>query len=297
MSRTGPRPKPDATWAAAAASDERADLGEGARWCPGLDAFAWVDITAGTARFSTVGPPWSTIHVIQRPGFLSLVQPLPAGGMVLALTSSVQWLSEDHTVVEETRIPLGPSERLNDGAVDAQGRLFIGSMSVDARPGVGRVWRVERGSPAKVVWTGATIPNGLGWASDGTVAYWVDSGSGELKVIRCDPDSGAWTGEADAWSLGAGVSSPDGLTVDRHGCVWVAMWDGWAVERFDTTGCRVGRVPLPVSRPTSCAFGGPESELLFITTASYGLDEVALSDQPHAGRVFVAKVPDQGGPA
>jgi sugar lactone lactonase YvrE len=80
--------------------------------------------------------------------------------------------------------------------------------------------------------------------------------------------------------------APDGLTVDDEGGIWVALWGGGAVRRYDPDGPPLATVPLPVDRPTSCAFGGPNLTTLFVTTAQHGLDEGALARQPHAGHVF-----------
>ena len=80
--------------------------------------------------------------------------------------------------------------------------------------------------------------------------------------------------------------APDGLTVDEQGGIWVALWGGAAVHQYRPDGSLQASVPLPVDRPTSCAFGGPDNATLFVTTARVGLDDVALARQPDAGRVL-----------
>ena len=80
--------------------------------------------------------------------------------------------------------------------------------------------------------------------------------------------------------------APDGLTVDDEGGIWVAWWGGGAVSRYAPDGTLLATVGLPVERPTSCAFGGPDRATLFVTTARDGLDDDALARQPDAGRVF-----------
>jgi sugar lactone lactonase YvrE len=77
------------------------------------------------------------------------------------------------------------------------------------------------------------------------------------------------------------------MTVDSEGCLWVAFWDGWCLRRFSPAGERLAELEVPVQRPTSCAFGGPDLDQLFVTSARIGLDEAALESQPQAGGLFV----------
>jgi sugar lactone lactonase YvrE len=79
---------------------------------------------------------------------------------------------------------------------------------------------------------------------------------------------------------------PDGLTIDEEGGIWVALWDGGAVHRCAPDGSLLATVQLPVQRPTSCAFGGPGRDTLFVTSARTDLDDDALARQPHAGQAF-----------
>jgi sugar lactone lactonase YvrE len=79
---------------------------------------------------------------------------------------------------------------------------------------------------------------------------------------------------------------PDGLTIDEEGGIWVALWNGGAVHRYAPDGSLLAAVQLPVQRPTSCAFGGPGRDTLFVTSARTDLDDDALARQPHAGKVF-----------
>lgn len=285
----GPRSMEPSTVAstARALSFERAELGEGPRWHSGSQSLVWVDITAGRARRSTPDPEWHTDTELKRDGFVSLAQPLPDGGLALALTSSVQWLDSDGNVVTEAPIPLAADERLNDGAVDPLGRLVIGSMHTEGRRGRGRLWRV---SPSRVelLRSNASIPNGVAWSPDGSRAYWVDSGERAIHVFVADPSTGEWVSHHATWDLTHHAGSPDGLAVDATGRIWVAMWDAWCVLCLDEHGSVLGRVPLPVRRPTACAIGGRDLNRLFITTATYGLTDDELREQPDAGRVFVS---------
>jgi sugar lactone lactonase YvrE len=89
--------------------------------------------------------------------------------------------------------------------------------------------------------------------------------------------------------FGEGQGYPDGMTVDREGCLWVAFWDGWCLRRLSPSGECIDTLDLPVQRPTSCTFGGPALDRLFITSARIGLDPAALAGQKQAGGLFAAE--------
>ena len=91
--------------------------------------------------------------------------------------------------------------------------------------------------------------------------------------------------------LGPEEGSPDGLTVDQDGCLWVALWDAWSVVRFNPQGREVMRVRLPVPRPTSCCFGGSQLDTLYVTSASVRLSAQSLQAAPLSGSLFALQIP------
>jgi sugar lactone lactonase YvrE len=133
---------------------------------------------------------------------------------------------------------------------------------------------------------GLTISNGIGWSPDGRVMYLADSGAGCIDAFDFDGASGDIARRRTVVRLTGGGAAPDGLTVDAHGEIWVAIWDGAAVRRYSAQGDLLATVPMPVDRPTSCAFGGRGLATLFITTARVGLEPDALARQPDAGCVL-----------
>jgi xylono-1,5-lactonase len=84
-----------------------------------------------------------------------------------------------------------------------------------------------------------------------------------------------------------GQSYPDGMTVDAEDCLWIAFWDGWCVRRLTPAGQVIAELKVPVQRPTSCAFGGPGFDQLFITSARRGLTAEQLALQPSAGGLLM----------
>jgi len=136
------------------------------------------------------------------------------------------------------------------------------------------------------VLTGLTISNGIGWSPDGTTMYLADSGTGDIDAFDFDPATGDLGSRRTVAHVTAADAVPDGLTVDDRGDIWVALWNGGALARYHPDGSLLATIPLPVDRPTSCAFGGTDGATLFVTTAREGLSRAALARQPDAGRLL-----------
>ena len=115
--------------------------------------------------------------------------------------------------------------------------------------------------------------------------YHSDSARQTIFQFEMNDDGGVGAKRVFA-QFEAGEGYPDGMTVDCENCLWVAFWDGWCVRRFSPGGAQIAEVRLPVARPTSCAFGGPRLETLFITSARANLSDEQLDRQPLAGSLF-----------
>lgn len=175
---------------------------------------------------------------------------------------------------------------MNDGACDPQGRFWAGTMAYDEAPGAGSLYRLELDGRCTQVLTGLTISNGIGWSPDGTTMYLADSGTGDIDAFDFDPVRGDISRRRTIAHISTPNAVPDGLTVDDNGDIWVALWNGGALARYHPDGSLLSTIPLPVDRPTSCAFGDTGGGTLFVTTAREGLDEAALAAQPDAGRLL-----------
>lgn len=157
--------------------------------------------------------------------------------------------------------------RSNDAKCDPGGRLWIGTMADDARAGAGSLYRVDRDLRCTRVLGSLTISNGIGWSVDGGRMFFVDSPTRRVDVLDYRPDTGRARARRSWVDTSRFDGVPDGLTVDAEDAVWVAMHDGGAVLRFGADGRHVATVRLPVARPTSCVFAGPELDRLVVTTA------------------------------
>lgn len=160
------------------------------------------------------------------------------------------------------------ANRSNDAKCDPVGRLWFGTMADDERPGAGSLYRVDTDLRCTRILDSLTISNGMAWSADGRLMYFVDSPTRRIDVLDYDPDVGDARGRRPWVDTTAFEGVPDGLTIDVEDAVWVAMHGGWSVLRFDPRGRHVESVPIPVARPTSCVFAGPDLDRLVVTTAS-----------------------------
>jgi sugar lactone lactonase YvrE len=268
--------------------DVTAALGEGPYWVPEDDCLLWVDIE-GARLHRTYFPSKET--VTDSPGPVSAAFPAVGGGILIAGGSALtllfpaerggQWVAR--TIADA---PARDGIRFNDAGVDPAGRVWAGSMHMTEAEPLGELYRLDAGGRLNPVVKNVTVSNGLGWSPDGSRMYYADSPLRRIDVFDYDPA----TGEAFARRAFADLSEaegvPDGLTVDADGCVWVAMWGGSALRRFTAEGQPDSVLPVPVSQPTSCAFGGPGLADLYITSARVGLTDDQLAAQPLAGRLL-----------
>jgi sugar lactone lactonase YvrE len=264
-------------------------LSEGPRWHEEAGELLWVDILGATFHRGSIatdgGLELVTSVAIDR--HIGAVAPVVDGGYVLAAGTGFLFVDPAGSVSELAQPEAGRSDvRMNDGACDPQGRFWAGTMAYDESPAAGALYRLELDGSCTRVLTGLTISNGIGWSPDGATMYLADSGTGRVEAFDFHGDTGAISGRRTLVHIEQPGVAPDGLTVDEDGGIWVALWGGGVIQRYAADGSRLATVRLPVERPTSCAFGGPDRAALFVTTARGGLDEVALARQPHAGHVF-----------
>ncbi|GAB2902689.1 SMP-30/gluconolactonase/LRE family protein [Streptomyces mayteni] len=258
----------------------RAELGEGPTWDPAGGRLIWVDILA--SRINLFDPATGRRTVLPTEQHVGAAKPRAGGGFVVNLRDGVGLYNEaggfswlHHQAVA--------GRRGNDAAVAPDGTLWAGTMRYDERPGGGSLSRVGADGSAAVVVPDATVSNGIGWSPDGSLMYYIDTPTQRVDVFTMTEDGSA-RDRGPLVDTTEFAGSPDGLTVDADGCVWVAFWDGHAVRRFTPEGKLDRVVELPVSRATACAFGGPGLTDLYITTASVGTDPGA---EPLSGSVLV----------
>ncbi|KKC24653.1 SMP-30/gluconolactonase/LRE family protein [Sphingomonas sp. SRS2] len=286
-------PLNDTIFAAEALVSCAAALGEGPVWVPQEQALYWVDIRApriwrwqwadgGVQQWT---PPWRVGAIAPRAG----------GGFVAATEAGFALidLPQDRFDLIDDPEPDLPNNRFNDGKVDRAGCFWAGTMDDAEEKASGRLYRLEPGLSWRCLDQGYLVSNGPAFSPDGATLYHSDSALRE--VYRFTLTSGGKLGARELFlRFGGEDGYPDGMTTDADGCLWIAFWDGSCIRRFAPDGAPCGRIELPVRRPTSCAFGGPGLDHLFITSARTGLSAADLSAQPLAGALFVAQ-PQVGG--
>jgi len=134
-----------------------------------------------------------------------------------------------------------------------------------------------------------TISNGIGWSLDNKTMYYVDSNRLVIYAFDFDLKSGEISRKRDFLRFENHAGVPDGLTVDGEGFIWCALYDGWKVVRIDPDGNIVDEIHMPVSRPSSVAFGGQHLDELYITSIAEGLSPEEMAQQPMAGDLFMVK--------
>lgn len=263
--------------------DLHARLGEGPRWDHRHDRLAWVDILAGVVHLTDpVGGGTTSAPVGNPVGALAL---WGDAGYLLAAGDGFATLM-DGEVEKVTRVFDDPGCRMNDGGVDPAGRFLVGSMGFGAEPGRGSLYSRDVDGAVRTLIDGVTISNGLAWSEDGSRMFYVDSALQGIDVLAYDVDTGAVADRRRWVDIPEDEGTPDGIAIDADGCIWVALWDGGRVRRYDPDGRPMAEIVFPVPRVTACAFGGPNLDRLYVTSASAGL-EAGLSAGPD-GALFVA---------
>jgi sugar lactone lactonase YvrE len=260
-------------------------LGEAPWWDVATQTLIWVDIPAGRIRRARLdGDILADITLDTDVGFAIPMQ----DGLLAGVRSGLALVDEvtGKQAPLWTGVPAG-SVRLNDGQTDRRGRLWFGTADESFTDRRGALYRVGADGP-EVVLGDVTVANGMGFAPDDSVFYFADSTRHVIWAFDYDLATGAVSRQR----LFAGdpvTRSPDGLTVDAEGCVWSAKWDGGCVVRYTPDGRTDRVIDLPVRRPTSVAFAGPDLRTLVITSA--GLDP---ADGELAGAVFALDPGVQG---
>ena len=270
-------------------------IGEGPRWNATEQRLYWVDFignqnihswhpaTQELLTYPTEAPV--TALGFRRTGDLIVA----TRGQIATFNLSTKKLSAVTSL--EDRAPM----RLNDGAVDANGRFWVGSMNPEKQDEPqGSLYRFDPDGSVHTMDTGFTVSNGLGWSPDQRIFYFIDTFRRVINAYDYSATTGSIGNRRVFVRTVESDGFPDGLAVDSEGHVWVAFWGGWKVVRYDPDGKQEREIRFPVANPTACAFGGRDRDELYVTSARLGLTEDQLVQQPMAGDLFRVRPNVQG---
>ena len=259
-------------------------VGEGPRWNVAEQALYWVDIEGQAIwRYHPADGRLEHWDIGLPVGVLAF---RAAGGLVLATRDGFAFWDPAAPALRFIADPEAdkPGNRFNDGGVDPQGRFWAGTMG--GGDPVGSLYRLDPDGAVTRMETGVGTSNGIGWSPDGRTMYFTDSPAKVIYAYDFDPATGAIANRRPFIHTPGEAGVPDGLAVDVEGYIWSARWNGWKITRYDPSGRAVREIPVPVALVTSCAFGGPDLDELYITSAWSELTADARRAQTAAGDVY-----------
>ena len=270
-----------------------AQLGEGPVWAGG--ALWFVDIKG--PRVHRLDPATGERRSWDAPELIGFVLPAEDGRFVAGLQSGLHLFDpatghfEPHVEIEADQ----PGNRINDGVVDIEGRLWFGTMDVAEKAKSGAFYRYERGAVVPAGIDGICITNGPAISPDGRILYHVDTLGGTISA--CDIGEDGALGPSRPFArIDPKDGYPDGPTVDSEGCVWISLYAGWETRRYSPAGELIDRVRFPVANITKIAFGGEDLRTVYATTARQFLSEEEIAKQPEIGDLFEFRVDVPGLP-
>ena len=261
--------------------DAKATLGEGPVWDAGTQTLYWIDIL--NKRIYANGDIF--LELDESIGCLALRQ---EGGLVFAKRISFWTCESDSTKLTLlSSLENEPSNnRFNDGKCDPHGRFIVGTMDMGEKDSNGSLYSFDGKSITHLL-SDITISNGMTWSPDHKTFYYIDTPTHEVKAFDYDLENGAIGNMRIAVHLPESFGFPDGMTSDMQGNLWIAMWGGAQITKWNPhTGQLLERIPVPAKNVSSCVFGGKDLNELYITSARTGLDENILAHYPLTGGVF-----------
>jgi D-xylonolactonase len=271
-----------------------AQLGEGPVWSAQEKAVWFVDVKG--RRIHRYDERTRALRSWSAPEDIGFVVPAIDGRFVCGLKSGLHLFDQASGAFELiARVDSDrPRNRLNDGFVDAAGRLWFGTMDNEETRATGALYRFDsRG--LNCCDDGYVITNGPATSPDGRTLYHVDTLQRVIYAFDLG-DSGSLANRRVFAEVDSPGAYPDGPAVDASGCIWVGLYGGWGVNRYSPQGQLLDRVQLPVANCTKAAFGGDDLRSLFVTSAWKGLSDEQRAQQPLAGGLFHLRVDTPGLP-
>ena len=249
-------------------ANPRALVGEGPVWDDRRQVLWWIDVK--NPRLFRYDPASGENREFVMPERIGCIALREGGGLIGAFMSGFKWIDPDTGAITPIVDPEPdrPGNRFNDGKCDRRGRLFAGTMDNAEVECTGTLYRLDPDLSVHVMGTDVHLSNGLGWSPDDRTLYYTDSLRRTIWAYDYDLDTGAIANRRVFARVPDEAGVPDGLCVDAQGGVWSAHWGGWRLTRYAPDG-RIDRVvEMPVPQPSCPAFGGPDLDVLYVSSAA-----------------------------
>lgn len=241
--------------------------GEGPMWDYEKEILYWTDIDGKKFYRYLWG---EQRHELVQEGFKVNGFAMQQGGGFVVTNSEGAWLwspgSKPTLLASEAD---GQECVLNDCIADAEGRVYSGSyhFNPNGASAPSFLFCIGTDGSVHVVDEGIQFSNGLAFSPDGSTLYFSDSTARCIYAYECRPGTAKLKNRRVFVRLPREEGFPDGLTVDADGFIWCAPWFGGCVMRFDPDGKLERRIKVPASQTSSLAFGGPDLDVIFVTSA------------------------------
>ncbi|MBI5945418.1 MAG: SMP-30/gluconolactonase/LRE family protein [Chloroflexi bacterium] len=260
--------------------DAKATLGEGPAWDAKTQTLYWLDILEKRIYANTE-------FLAELDDFIGCIAPRKNGNLLLGKRFSFADLEPDSgqvTVLASVSEP--PQNRFNDGKCDPAGRFLAGTMDMTEKDASGALYSFDGGQVTRLL-DCIRISNGLAWSVDHKTFFYIDTPTREVKAFDYDIANGQIANPRVAIRVPESLGWPDGMTSDTKGNLWIAMWGGAQVTKWNpNTGKLLEQVPVPALHTSSCVFGGRGMNELYVTSARVGMSEVNLKKYPLSGGLF-----------
>jgi sugar lactone lactonase YvrE len=276
--------------------DSKSLVGEGPFWDGSKNLLYWVDIKGSKLHiYNSLLCTNETIQFLQH---VCAVVKCSDGELLLAMQHGLYFFNLESKKLTLINNPESDilENRFNDAKCDAAGRFYAGTMdNNELGDTVGSLYCLNNDLSVKKILDHITISNGLAWSLDNKTMYFIDTPTMVVSAFDYKIETGELSNRRTVVRIPEGEGSPDGMTIDCEGMLWVAQWGGWKVSRWNPeNGVRMMTIDVPASKVSSCAFGGDNMDELYITTARIMLSAEELLKQPHAGGLFRVKVGIKG---
>ena len=278
--------------------DAHAQVGEGPLWDEEQQVLYWVDILSSLLYI--YDPATGENRALNIGKHVGTVVIRASGGLMLAVRegfASFDLETQELTLIANPEAHI-TGNRFNDGKCDPAGRFWAGTMAYENPTNQGSLYRLDTDLSVHKIFGDVAISNGIIWSLDRATMYYIDTLRKNVRAFDYADDTGDISNERVIINVPEEIGMPDGMAIDSEGMLWVAHYGGSCVSRWNpNTAQLLLKIDLPVTQVTACAFGGPNLDTLFITSAAQELDAAELERQPLAGGLFSIKTPYQGVPS